>query len=69
MKKKLKVKNEFNIKQVRQLSSVLLILLEVEDLEIDIDNQTIYIQFNDNFSNDVLNFFFKTVNFEIESIK
>lgn len=69
MKKEVKVKNEFNIKQVRQLSSVLLSLPEVEDLEIDIDNQTIYIQFSDNFSNDVLNFFFKTVNFEIESIK
>lgn len=69
MKKEVKVKNEFNIKQVKQLSSVLLSLPEVEDLEIDIDNKIINVLFNENFSNDILKYYFKTVNFEIESIK
>lgn len=70
LKKEVKVKNEFNIKQVKQLSSVLLSLPEVEDLEIDIDNKIINVLFNENFSTIYWsNIILKTVNFEIESIK
>lgn len=68
MKKIVKIKNELNLKKVKQISSTLLSFPEIEDLEIDLDNNSISILFNTDFSDDILKYYLKSINFEIENI-
>ncbi|ACZ00749.1 hypothetical protein [Streptobacillus moniliformis] len=68
MKKKILLENFNEIKQVKQISTILLGLSEIEDLEADLDNSSITLSLNNFTSNEMIKYFIKSANFNVVDI-
>ncbi|WP_064616769.1 hypothetical protein [Streptobacillus moniliformis] len=68
MKKKILLENFNEIKQVKQISTILLGLSEIEDLEADLDNSSITLSLNNFTSNEIIKYFIKSANFNVVDI-
>ncbi|WP_064590352.1 hypothetical protein [Streptobacillus moniliformis] len=68
MKKKILLENFNEIKQVKQISTILLGLSEIEDLEADLDNNSITLSLNNFTSNEMIKYFIKSANFNVVDI-
>ncbi|WP_156300141.1 hypothetical protein [Streptobacillus canis] len=69
MKKKITLENFNEVKQVKQISTILLGLPEVDDLEADLDDNSITLSLNTVTSNDMIKYFVKSANFNVVDIK
>ncbi|WP_066901192.1 hypothetical protein [Streptobacillus notomytis] len=68
MKKKILLENLNDIKQVKQISTILLGLTEIEDLEADLDNNSITLSLNNFTSNEMIKYYVKSANFNVVDI-
>ncbi|CAM3111406.1 MULTISPECIES: hypothetical protein [Streptobacillus] len=68
MKKKILLENFNEIKQVKQISTILLGLPEIEDLEADLDDNSITLSLNNFTSNEMIKYFIKSANFNVVDI-
>lgn len=68
MKKKVKLDNLNDIKQVKQLSSILLGLPEIENIEYLMDESSLILFLNTNLSNEIIKYYIKLTNLNVLSI-
>lgn len=68
MTKTIYLENLSELKQVKQLSTILLGLSEIENLEADLDEKSIKIDLNVNLGNEIIKYYIKTAGFNIVEI-
>lgn len=68
MKKKITFENLENIKQVKLISSILLGLSEVENIEANLDENTIILELNENLNDAIIKYYINTTNLKIINI-
>lgn len=68
MKKTVKLDDLKDIKQVKQLSSILLGLPEIDNIEYDLDLSTLIIFLNSNLADEIIKYYIKLTNLNILSI-